>query len=69
MFKDTATDHLARMHQIKAVLEHYGRSVMMLSETRVGYVIHDDTPARIRFLSVEPLNRRNRTGFQLLAVD
>jgi hypothetical protein len=41
-FKDTATEHLARMHQIKGVLEHYGHSVMMLSETRVGYVIHDD---------------------------
>ena len=41
-FKDTATDHLSRMHQIKAVLEHYGHSVVMLSETRVGYVIHDD---------------------------
>jgi hypothetical protein len=30
-FKDTATDHLARMHQIRTVLEHYGHSVMMLS--------------------------------------
>src|SRR4029453_2639411 len=34
-FKDTATEHLARMYQIKAVLEHYGHSVMMISETRV----------------------------------
>jgi hypothetical protein len=41
-FKDTATEHLARMYQIKAVLEHYGHSVMMISETRVGCVIHDD---------------------------
>jgi hypothetical protein len=41
-FKDTASDHLARMHQIKGVLERYGHSVMMLSETRVGYVIYDD---------------------------
>jgi hypothetical protein len=30
------------MHQIRGVLEHYGHSVMMLSEKRVGYVIHDD---------------------------
>jgi len=41
-FKDTASDHLARMHQIKGVLERYGHSVMMLSETRVGYVVYDD---------------------------
>jgi len=41
-FKDSATDHLARMHQIKGVLERYGHSVMMLAETRVGYVIYDD---------------------------
>jgi hypothetical protein len=41
-FKDTANDHLARMHQIKGVLERYGHSVTMLSETRVGYVIYDD---------------------------
>jgi hypothetical protein len=41
-FKDTASDHLARMHQIKGVLERYGHPVLMLSETRVGYVIYDD---------------------------
>src|SRR5262245_48607975 len=31
-FKDTATEHLAHMHQIKAVLERYGHAVVMLSE-------------------------------------
>lgn len=41
-FKDTATEHLARMHQIKAALERYGHSVVMLSDTRVGYVVHED---------------------------
>ncbi len=41
-FKDTATEHLARMHRIKAILEKYGHFVVMLSEERVGYVIHDD---------------------------
>src|SRR5215216_529182 len=41
-FKDTATEHLARMHQIKAVLEQYGHFVVILSETRVGYVIYED---------------------------
>ena len=42
-FKDTATEHLARMHQIKGVLENYGHSVVMLSESRVGYVTYEDT--------------------------
>jgi cytochrome c peroxidase len=42
-FKDTATEHLARMHEIKAVLENYGHSVVMLSEVRVGYVTYEDT--------------------------
>jgi len=41
-FKDTATEHLAHMHQIKAVLERYGHAVVMLSESRIGYVVHDD---------------------------
>jgi hypothetical protein len=41
-FKDTATEHLARMQQIKVVLERYGHSVVMLSESRVGYVVYDD---------------------------
>lgn len=41
-FKDTATEHLAQVHHIKAILEKYGHSVVMLSEARVGYVVHDD---------------------------
>jgi len=41
-FKDSATEHLARMHQIKMVLEQYGHSVVMLSEPRVGYVTYED---------------------------
>jgi len=41
-FKDSATEHLARMHQIKSVVEKYGHPVTMLSASRVGYVIYDD---------------------------
>ena len=41
-FKDGATEHLARMHQIKNVLDRYGHPVVMLSERRVGYVIYED---------------------------
>ena len=35
-FKDSATEHSARMHQIKMVLEQYGHPVVMLSKPRVG---------------------------------
>jgi hypothetical protein len=42
-FKDRATEHLARMHQIKGVLENYGHAVVMLSEARVGYVTYEDS--------------------------
>jgi hypothetical protein len=38
-FKDTAAEHLARMHELKNVLERYGHNVVLLSEARVGYVI------------------------------
>jgi hypothetical protein len=41
-FKDTATEHLARMHQIKAILERYGHPVAIVSERRVGYLTYED---------------------------
>ena len=41
-FKDLLPEHVARMHQIKSVLERYGHPVVVLTESRVGYVIHDD---------------------------
>jgi type III secretion system FlhB-like substrate exporter len=41
-FKDTATEHLARMHEIRRVLEQNGQVVEMLSEARVGYVVYED---------------------------
>ena len=57
-FKDTATEHVARMHQIKAVLERYGHAVAMITEARVGYVVHDDAYQVI----AEPFNRRARAS-------
>ena len=41
-FKDTAVDHLARMHEIRQVLERYGHQVQMLSEARGGEVVDED---------------------------
>jgi|SRR5919112_5217452 hypothetical protein len=56
-FKDTASEHLARMHAIKAVLEKYGHSVTMLSESRVGYVTYEDAAQVV----AEPFSE-TRTG-------
>ncbi len=41
-FRDTAHEHLARMHRIRRILETYGESVELLREHRVGYVIYED---------------------------
>jgi hypothetical protein len=41
-FKDTATEHLARMHRIAAVLERYGHPLHLVTEARVGCVIYED---------------------------
>ena len=41
-FKDTAHEHLARVRELVAILEHHGVSVRMLSATRVGYIVYED---------------------------
>ena len=41
-FKDTASEHLAWMHEIKQVLERNGHVIEMLSEARVGYIVYED---------------------------
>ncbi len=41
-FKETATEHIAKMREIVAVLEGHGRAVEMISSTRVGYVVYED---------------------------
>jgi hypothetical protein len=42
-FRDSATDCVAKMHQIKEVLEANGHQVATIKETRVGYVVYEDT--------------------------
>jgi hypothetical protein len=42
-FKDSATEHLARMPGITEILEQYGHPVVMLSEARIGYVVYEDS--------------------------
>ena len=38
-FKDSASEHLARMHEIRESAEQHGHVVEMISEARVGYVV------------------------------
>ena len=41
-FKDSATEHLARVRELVAILETYGVPVRMLKARRVGYVVYED---------------------------
>ena len=40
--RDTATEHVSRMHAIRHVLEAYGHPVTVVRETHVGYVVYED---------------------------
>jgi hypothetical protein len=41
-FKDSATEHLARVRELVAILETHGVLVRMLKTQRVGYVVYED---------------------------
>ncbi len=41
-FKDTASEHIAKMREIQAILESYGVSVQMIKAKRLGYVLYED---------------------------
>lgn len=41
-FKDGAHEHLAKIRELVAILEHHGVSVRMLNASRVGYVVYED---------------------------
>jgi hypothetical protein len=41
-FKDTAHEHLARVRELVAILEHHGIAVRMLKANRVGYIVYED---------------------------
>jgi hypothetical protein len=40
--RDDALEHIARMHEIKRVLEANGYTVRILEEDRIGYVVYKD---------------------------
>ena len=41
-FRDTATECISRMHDLRRILESYGHSVQLIAEDRVGYVVYED---------------------------
>jgi len=41
-FKDSATEHLARVRELVLILETHGVPVRMLKAQRVGYVVYED---------------------------
>jgi hypothetical protein len=41
-FRDSATQHIARMREYKEVLERYGLHVEMITAKRVGYIVYED---------------------------
>lgn len=41
-FKDSAAEHIRRMREMVAILEHHGVSVQMVKAKRVGYVVYED---------------------------
>jgi hypothetical protein len=41
-FRDTAHEHLAKMHQLRHILEEHGYAVELIREDRLGYVVYED---------------------------
>jgi len=41
-FRDSAADHIRRMHHLKNLLEANGIPVSMIIEDRIGYVVYED---------------------------
>ena len=41
-FKDTAHEHLSRVREMIAILEHHDVRVRMIKSDRVGYVVYED---------------------------
>ena len=41
-FKDSATNHIAKMRDMQTLLERYGFDVKMIKARRLGYVLYED---------------------------
>jgi hypothetical protein len=41
-FRDTAENHISRMHELKRIAEANGHCVALIREDRVGYIVYED---------------------------
>jgi hypothetical protein len=41
-FRDTATEHIAKMREFQEILERYGFMVEIIKAKRLGYVLYED---------------------------
>jgi hypothetical protein len=41
-FRDSATEHIRRMHELKRIVEDNGHFVVTVEEDKVGYVVYED---------------------------
>ncbi len=41
-FRDTASEHISKMHDLKRIAEANGYEVAVIQEDRVGYLVHED---------------------------
>lgn len=41
-FRDTAVEHIARMHEMRRIVEANGHAVELIREERIGYVVYED---------------------------
>jgi hypothetical protein len=41
-FRDTAREHLTKMHELRRILEKHGHAVELIREDRLGYIVYED---------------------------
>jgi hypothetical protein len=41
-FRDSAHEHLRRMHRLRSILEAHGYAVELIQEKRIGYIVYED---------------------------
>lgn len=41
-FRDAAHEHLAKMHELRRILEDHGHAVELIREERLGYIVYED---------------------------
>lgn len=41
-FRDTGSEHIAKMHDLKRIVEANGYTVALIRESRIGYLVYED---------------------------